>query len=123
MGMTNFPTVSRGVADSVAAAQEDQGFQQTAVTAEGSVDLSAWAGLYIRVQVIGDDYDVCFVEAAATTISTGNIAVGAAGAVAERIAKADTTGDKTQMVVPGKKTILKYKPVNGTSSTIRITRA
>lgn len=117
---TRFPTVSRGAADSVAGAS--MGFQQTSVTAEGSVDLSAWEGLYIRVQVLGDVYDLAFVAAAATTIATGNVAVGGA-AVAERLADGTTTGASTQMVVPGGYSVLKYKPVNSTSSTIRITRA
>lgn len=120
MGAANFPTVSRGAADSVAAPQKGRGFQAVLVTGESWVDLTAWATNYVRITVIGDDYDVCFTNEANDAIDdTNNVAIGAAVLVPDRIAN----GQFIDVVVPGSKTILKYKPANGTSSTIRIRRA
>jgi hypothetical protein len=117
---TNFATVSRGEADSVAGPQNDKGFQDAVVAAEAEVNLSAWAGHYVCIQGFGDDFDVCFNDTAGEAISTGDIAVNTAGQVARRIYR-DTDG--IHVVVPSKKTILRYKPVTTTTGTFRVTRS
>jgi hypothetical protein len=116
---TNFPTVSRGEADSVVGPQNDKGFQDAAVAAETEVDLTAWAGHYVCIQGFGDDFDICFNSATGEAISTGDIAVNAAGQVARRI----LDGEAVHVVVPAKKPILRYKPIAEVTGTFRVTRS
>jgi hypothetical protein len=111
---TNFPTVSRGEADSVTGPQRSQGFQDAAVAAETDVDLTAYAGHYVCIQGIGDDFDVCFHAATGTAITTTDVAVNATGSVARRVYDG---------IVPAKKPWLRYKPINGTTGSFRVTRS
>ena len=86
---------------------------------EDEKDLADLYGMWI-----GDAYDVCFTDDSTDTIATTDVAVGASSLVAVQIAD----GDEKHFIVPKKDGTtghiqLKYKPVNGTSSTIRITRS
>ena len=108
LGGGRFPTVPDSAARSVAAPTE--GFiRGTATTVSTAVDMSLWAGRYIKLVAIGTDIDYAWQSSATgRALITVSCAVGTASGVADRL----FSSTKEHMVVPHNNYFLRYKAVS-----------
>lgn len=115
---TNFPVVSRGAADSVAAPTEGWADVTTTTTSE-EVNLSAYGRRYVYIEATGDDHYIIFTNTSGQAIVTGTAATVGTAAVPRLVPVG--AGRGISVVVPEKYSIMRYRAVSGTGA-LRVTR-
>lgn len=122
-GIGKAPVVGDGAARSVAA--PGPGFADvTTTTTDEVVDLTQYAGVYVRIQVTGDDHYVSFQEATGGTNSTAANALDASGFFQDDdIPEIIPANEYRDYVVPRKRPFLTYRSVSTTGGAIRIWRS
>lgn len=88
----------------------------TTSTSEETVDLSAWAGLYVLIECEIDDHYFAFMADAATALDTDAAAVGTVG-VPEIV---HTGSEGKHRVVPEDRPILRYRTLVSAAASLRV---
>ena len=122
-GIGKAPVVGDGAARSVAA--PGPGFADVTTTqTDEDVDLSAYAGMYVRVQVYGDDHYVSFQEATGGSNSTAANALDSSGLFQDDdIPEIIEANHYRDYVVPRKRPFLTYRSISTTGGEIRVWRS
>lgn len=117
MAAPNRGTVSEAAARSIVGPTVGWSDASTSTTDE-EIDLSAWAGRYVRIEVYTADHYICFTDTSGSAITTGVAATVGTVMVPWTIA----AGDSIQCVVPTSATILVYRTTAATGG-IRVSPA
>jgi predicted cupin superfamily sugar epimerase len=114
-----WPTVDVATAGSVFGPRE--GFAATTSTTTAYLDLSAYVGMYIRVQVVDTIHYLCMVAASGDVIDVDGRAM-ASGKFADNVPDELGDGERDQWVVPSDRPFLAYRTKTDTGL-IRVRRS